>query len=42
MHAVPDEMFDIPTCTLPKVAPDRHVQVAKALDSVPRELVGGG
>ena len=37
---VPDEVFDIPTWTRPKVAPDRHVQVAKALYSVPGELVG--
>jgi hypothetical protein len=32
--------FDIPTWAHPKVAPDRHVQVAKALYSVPGELVG--
>ena len=36
----PDEVFDIPTWTHPKVAPDRHVQIAKALYSVPGELVG--
>jgi hypothetical protein len=36
----PDEVFDIPAWTHPKVAPDRHVQIAKALYSVPGELVG--
>jgi transposase len=36
----PDEPFDIPTWAHPKVAPDRHVQIAKALYSVPGELVG--
>jgi transposase len=36
----PDEVFDIPTWTHPKVAPDRHVQIAKALYSVPGELIG--
>ena len=40
LKPVPDEVFDIPTWTHPKVAPDRHVQVAKALYSVPGELVG--
>ena len=34
------EPFDIPTWARPKVAPDRHVQIAKALYSVPGELVG--
>ncbi|WP_405160805.1 IS21 family transposase [Nocardia sp. NBC_01499] len=34
------EPFDIPTWVRPKVAPDRHVQIAKALYSVPGELVG--
>jgi transposase len=37
---VPTESFDIPAWTHPKVAPDRHVQIAKALYSVPGELVG--
>jgi len=40
LKPVPDEVFDIPTWTGPKVAPDRHVQVAKALYSVPGELIG--
>jgi transposase len=40
LKPLPDEVFDIPTWTHPKVAPDRHVQVAKALYSVPGELVG--
>jgi transposase len=40
LKPVPDEVFDIPTWTHPKVAPDRHVQVARALYSVPGELVG--
>ena len=40
LKPAPDEVFDIPTWTRPKVAPDRHVQVAKALYSVPGELVG--
>ena len=31
LKPLPDEVFDIPTWTRPKVAPDRHVQVAKAL-----------
>lgn len=40
LKPVPDEVFDIPTWSHPKVAPDRHVQVARALYSVPGELVG--
>jgi transposase len=40
LRPVPDEVFDIPTWTHPKVAPDRHVQVANALYSVPGELIG--
>jgi hypothetical protein len=40
LKPLPDEVFDIPSWTHPKVAPDRHVQVAKALYSVPGELVG--
>jgi transposase len=40
LRPLPEEVFDIPTWTRPKVAPDRHVQVAKALYSVPGELVG--
>ncbi|MGH3969371.1 MAG: Mu transposase domain-containing protein, partial [Mycobacterium sp.] len=37
---VPEGVFDVPVWCHPKVAPDRHVQVAKALYSVPGELVG--
>ena len=40
LKPLPDEAFDIPAWTRPKVAPDRQVQVAKALYSVPGELVG--
>jgi transposase len=32
---VPQEVFDIPVWTHPKVAPDRHVQIAKALYACP-------
>jgi hypothetical protein len=35
----PTESFDVPSWTHPKVAPDRHAQIAKAL-RVPGELVG--
>ena len=35
-----EEVFDIPSWSHPKVAPDRHVQIAKALYSVPGELIG--
>lgn len=37
---VPESSFDIPSWSHPKVAPDRHVQIAKALYSVPGELIG--
>ncbi|GFG99505.1 hypothetical protein MTIM_53840 [Mycobacterium timonense] len=37
---MPNEVFDIPTWSRPKVAPDRHVQIARALYSVPGELIG--
>jgi transposase len=40
LKSTPDEAFDVPAWTHPKVAPDRHVQVGKALYSVPGELVG--
>ena len=40
LKPLPDTVFDIPTWSHPKVAPDRHVQIAKALYSVPGELVG--
>lgn len=37
---VPETGFVVPSYTRPKVAPDRHVEVAKALYSVPGELIG--
>jgi transposase len=37
---VPTQPFAIPVYTRPKVAPDRHVEVARALYSVPGELIG--
>ena len=37
---VPETGFVVPSYTHPKVAPDRHVEVAKALYSVPGELIG--
>nr|VTP03930.1 hypothetical protein BIN_B_05312 [Mycobacterium riyadhense] len=40
LYPAPQEAFDIPTWTHPKVAPDGHVRVAKAFYSVPGELVG--
>lgn len=40
LRPAPQEAFDIPTWVRPKVAPDRHVQVGKALYSVPGELLG--
>jgi hypothetical protein len=40
LKPAPKEVFDVPVWTHPKVAPDRHVQIAKALYSVPGELVG--
>jgi transposase len=36
----PDRVFDVPVFATPKVARDRHVEVAKALYSVPGELIG--
>lgn len=36
----PQAPFEVPSWTRPKVAPDRHVQVAKALYSVPGDLIG--
>jgi transposase len=38
--AAPTQVFAIPVYTKPKVAPDRHVEVARALYSVPGELIG--
>lgn len=40
MKPAPEAAFDVPAWTQPKVAPDRHVQVAKGLYSVPGELIG--
>ena len=36
----PVQPFDVPIYSHPKVAPDRHVQIARALYSVPGELIG--
>jgi transposase len=36
----PDQSFDIPAYSRPKVARDRHVQIDRALYSVPGELIG--
>jgi transposase len=36
----PDMVYDVPVFAKPKVARDRHVEVAKALYSVPGELIG--
>lgn len=36
----PTDGFVVPSYTRPKVAPDRHVEVARALYSVPGDLVG--
>jgi len=36
----PDGRYDVPVFATPKVARDRHVEVAKALYSVPGELIG--
>jgi transposase len=40
LKPLPDTVFDIPTWAHPKVAPDRHVQLNRALYSVPGDLVG--
>ena len=36
LKPVPEVVFDIPSWSHPKVAPDRHVQIAKALYSAAR------
>jgi transposase len=36
----PDWFYDVPVFAHPKVARDRHVEIAKALYSVPGELIG--
>lgn len=40
LSPAPTEAFAVPSYTRPKVAPDRHVEVARALYSVPGDLVG--
>jgi transposase len=40
LRPAPNEVFNIPAWSRPKVAPDRHVAVAKGLYSVPGELIG--
>ncbi|PKW14269.1 IS21 family transposase [Saccharopolyspora spinosa] len=40
LKPLPDTEFDIPAWAHPKVAPDRHVQLNRALYSVPGDLVG--
>lgn len=40
LRPAPTEPFCVPVYSQPKVAPDRHVEVAKALYSVPGELIG--
>jgi transposase len=40
LSAVPEAPFDVPTWTRPKVHPDHHVHVARALYSVPTRFVG--
>lgn len=40
LKPLPGNAFDVPAWTQPKVAPDRHVQVPKALYSVPGDLIG--
>ena len=36
----PDTVYDVPIFAKPKVAPDRHCEVGKALYSIPGELIG--
>jgi transposase len=40
LKPVPAEPYDIPLWAEPKVAPDQHAQVARALYSLPREWLG--
>jgi transposase len=40
LKPLPDTIFDIPTWVNPKVAPDRHAQIAQALYSIPGDLIG--
>ena len=36
----PESVYDVPIFAKPKVAPDRHCEVGKALYSIPGELIG--
>lgn len=38
--AAPEGLYDVPVFATPKVARDRHCEVAKALYSIPGELIG--
>lgn len=40
LSPAPEESFEFPTWTHPRVGPDAHVRVAKAFYSVPGDLVG--
>ena len=40
LHPVPDAPYDIPEWSKPKVAPDQHAQVARALYSLPEHYKG--
>ena len=40
LRPAPVEPLDLPTYSHPRVAPDRHVQIARAIYSVPGELIG--
>lgn len=40
LKSAPSEPYDIPVWATPKVAPDQHAQVARALYSLPREWIG--
>jgi transposase len=37
---LPETPYDVPAFATPKVAPDRHVEIGRALYSVPGELIG--
>jgi hypothetical protein len=37
---LPEVPYDVPVFATPKVAPDRHVEIARAIYSVPGELIG--
>jgi hypothetical protein len=40
LRTLPATAYDVPVFAAPKVAPDRHVEVLRALYSVPGELIG--